>query len=66
MTLSCPPQAVAPEQHGIVLFAHGSRDPQWRAPIEAVAALNRWQDALGRPLFWRGLCRLDKCMVPLV
>lgn len=21
----------------IVLFAHGSRDPQWRAPIEAVA-----------------------------
>lgn len=23
---------------GIVLFAHGSRDPQWRAPIEAVAA----------------------------
>jgi sirohydrochlorin cobaltochelatase len=23
---------------GILLFAHGSRDPQWRAPIEAVAA----------------------------
>ena len=23
---------------GIVLFAHGSRDPQWRLPIEAVAA----------------------------
>lgn len=22
----------------IVLFAHGSRDPQWRLPIEAVAA----------------------------
>jgi sirohydrochlorin cobaltochelatase len=22
---------------GIVLFAHGSRDPAWRAPIEAVA-----------------------------
>ncbi|MEC5212232.1 sirohydrochlorin cobaltochelatase [Polaromonas sp. CG_9.5] len=22
---------------GIILFAHGSRDPQWRAPIEAVA-----------------------------
>ena len=22
---------------GIVLFAHGSRDPNWRAPIEAVA-----------------------------
>jgi sirohydrochlorin cobaltochelatase len=24
--------------HAIILFAHGSRDPQWRAPIEAVAA----------------------------
>jgi sirohydrochlorin cobaltochelatase len=23
---------------GIVLFGHGSRDPAWRAPIEAVAA----------------------------
>lgn len=23
---------------GIVLFSHGSRDPLWRAPIEAVAA----------------------------
>ena len=23
--------------HGIVLFAHGSRDAGWRAPIEAVA-----------------------------
>lgn len=22
---------------GIVLFAHGSRDPQWQAPIEAIA-----------------------------
>lgn len=22
---------------GIILFAHGSRDPQWRVPIEAVA-----------------------------
>ena len=25
--------------HGIVLFAHGSRDPQWRAPIERIATL---------------------------
>lgn len=25
-------------QRGIILFAHGSRDPQWRAPMEAVAA----------------------------
>jgi sirohydrochlorin cobaltochelatase len=23
--------------HGIILFAHGSRDPLWRGPIEAVA-----------------------------
>ena len=23
---------------GVVLFAHGSRDPQWRGPIEAVAS----------------------------
>ncbi|MEO5658180.1 MAG: CbiX/SirB N-terminal domain-containing protein [Polaromonas sp.] len=27
-----------PLPHGIVLFAHGSRDPLWRLPIEAVAA----------------------------
>ena len=25
-------------EHAIVLFAHGSRDPLWRAPMEAVAA----------------------------
>ena len=25
-------------QRGIVLFGHGSRDPLWRRPIEAVAA----------------------------
>ena len=25
-------------RHATVLFAHGSRDPLWRAPIEAVAA----------------------------
>ena len=24
-------------QHAIILFAHGSRDPLWRLPIEAVA-----------------------------
>lgn len=29
---------VADAQRGIILFAHGSRDPQWRAPMEAVAA----------------------------
>ncbi|MEO8013144.1 CbiX/SirB N-terminal domain-containing protein [Polaromonas sp.] len=27
-----------PTPRGIVLFAHGSRDPLWRLPIEAVAA----------------------------
>ena len=27
-----------PPPRSIVLFAHGSRDPQWRTPIEAVAA----------------------------
>ena len=26
-----------PPQRGLILFAHGSRDPQWRAPMEAVA-----------------------------
>ena len=29
--------AANPPEHGVVLFAHGSRDPAWRAPIEAVA-----------------------------
>ena len=24
--------------HGVILFAHGSRDPLWRKPMEAVAA----------------------------
>jgi sirohydrochlorin cobaltochelatase len=35
---------------GIVLFAHGSRDPQWRLPIEAVARqiAERSPDALVR------------------
>lgn len=26
-----------PPVRGVILFAHGSRDPLWRAPIEAVA-----------------------------
>ena len=30
--------------HGIVLFAHGSRDPLWRAPIEHIATLIRELD----------------------
>jgi sirohydrochlorin cobaltochelatase len=27
-----------PNARGVILFAHGSRDPLWRLPIEAVAA----------------------------
>lgn len=26
------------KKHGTILFAHGSRDPLWRKPIEAVAS----------------------------
>lgn len=32
-----------PSSAGIVLFAHGSRDPLWRAPIEAVCERIRSQ-----------------------
>ncbi|WP_309684113.1 CbiX/SirB N-terminal domain-containing protein [Polaromonas sp.] len=32
---------MTPSTRGIVLFAHGSRDPLWREPMEAVAALIR-------------------------
>jgi sirohydrochlorin cobaltochelatase len=32
-----------PTGHAIVLFAHGSRDPLWHRPIEAVAARIRQQ-----------------------
>lgn len=32
-----------PAIRGIILLAHGSRDPQWREPIEAVAAQIRTQ-----------------------
>ena len=31
------PTTLVPERRGIVLFGHGSRDPLWRQPIEAVA-----------------------------
>jgi sirohydrochlorin cobaltochelatase len=31
-------------QHGIILFAHGSRDPLWHLPIEAVATAIRARD----------------------
>jgi sirohydrochlorin ferrochelatase len=28
----------APMTQGLILFAHGARDPRWAAPFEAVAA----------------------------
>jgi len=31
------PMTQASQQRGTVLFAHGSRDPLWRKPMEAVA-----------------------------
>ena len=33
-------------QIGVILFAHGSRDPLWRLPIDAVAQqmVRRWPD----------------------
>ena len=34
---------------GVILFAHGSRDPLWRGPIEAVASLIR-QTSPGTPV----------------
>jgi len=39
----------ASQPRGIILLAHGSRDPLWRAPIEAVAAQVR-ADAPGTPV----------------
>jgi sirohydrochlorin cobaltochelatase len=39
----------APQPRGIILLAHGSRDPLWRAPIEAVAAQVR-ASAPGTPV----------------
>lgn len=32
------PMMTSSPNRGIILLAHGSRDPLWRAPIEAVAA----------------------------
>ena len=33
------------EKSGVILFAHGSRDPLWRLPIDAVAERMRAQKA---------------------
>jgi sirohydrochlorin cobaltochelatase len=38
-----------PVMHGYILFAHGSRDPLWRLPIEAVATRMREQLARSSP-----------------
>lgn len=38
LTISSPPLMAPETATAIILFAHGSRDPQWRVPIEAVAA----------------------------
>ena len=35
--MTSPMTSTTTESLGIILFAHGSREPQWRAPIEAVA-----------------------------
>ncbi len=39
-----PSSLPAPPARGIILLAHGSRDPLWRVPIEAVAAEIRAKD----------------------
>ena len=43
MNTTSPLFQVSPVSHAVVLFAHGSRDPLWRAPIEAVATQVRLQ-----------------------
>jgi sirohydrochlorin cobaltochelatase len=36
---------MTPTSRGVLLFAHGARDPRWAAPFEAVAAKLRVRDA---------------------
>jgi len=36
---------MTPTSRGVLLFAHGARDPRWAAPFEAVAAKRRVRDA---------------------
>ena len=36
--------------HGLLLFAHGARDPRWAAPFEAVAARVRARAAAASPV----------------
>ena len=37
----------SPDRHAIVLFAHGSRDPQWAEPMQALQAAVRRHAAEG-------------------
>ena len=43
MTIHLPAVDGTPPCAAVILFAHGSRDPLWRLPIEAVAAEIRQQ-----------------------
>jgi sirohydrochlorin cobaltochelatase len=36
---------MTPTSRGVLLFAHGARDPRWAAPFEAVAAKLRIRDS---------------------
>lgn len=38
----------APTRRGVILFAHGSRDPLWRKPMEAVADRARQLDPMAQ------------------
>jgi sirohydrochlorin cobaltochelatase len=49
MSMAPSTPTIPPVTRGIILLAHGSRDPQWREPIEAVAAQIRRQ-APGTPV----------------
>ncbi|MGY8903303.1 MAG: sirohydrochlorin chelatase [Burkholderiales bacterium] len=50
----------APQTIGIVLFAHGSRDPLWSAPMQAVAAqITQMQPALPVRCAYLELCEPD-------
>ncbi|HEY9095145.1 MAG TPA: CbiX/SirB N-terminal domain-containing protein [Hydrogenophaga sp.] len=45
---------------GVIVFAHGSRDPLWRRPIEAVAAqINRTDDSALVRCAYLELCEPD-------
>ncbi len=40
-------------KHGVILFAHGSRDPLWRLPMESVAARVAARNGHGGPVVAR-------------